>query len=58
MMFGVNTVVSKHFKMFFRDMYNKPFDEIESRNTFFDGLMVFVPGVVECDVFTIVFINT
>ena len=58
MMLGVDTVVTQHFKMFFRDMDNKPFDEIEGRDALFDGLIIFVPGVMERDIFHVVFINT
>ena len=43
--------------MFFRDVNNKAFDKIESRDTFFDGLMIFVAGVVKCNIFPIIFTN-
>ena len=56
-MFGVDAIVTQHFKMFFRDMNNQSFDEIESRNTLLNGFIVFVASVMECNIFPIIFIN-
>ena len=57
MVFCIDTIIAKHLKVFFRDMYNEPFNKIEGRNTFFDGFVIFVSGVMESDIITIVFIN-
>ena len=58
MMFCIDTVVSKHLEMFFGDMYDKAFDEIKSRNTFLNGFIVFMTGVMKSYIFAIIFINT
>lgn len=55
--FGIDAVVTQHFKVFFRDVNNESFNEVEGGNTLFDGLVVFVAGVVKSNIFSIIFIN-
>ena len=56
-MFGVDAIITEHLEVFFRDVYNEPFDEIKSRNTFFNGLIIFVSSVMKSNIITIIFIN-
>lgn len=58
MVSGIETIVTQHFKMFFRDMNNQPFNKVHSRNAFGDVFIVFMSGVVKGYVFTIIFVNT
>ena len=58
MMLGIDAVVTKHFKVFFRDMNNKTFNEIESGNALLYSLIIFVSGVMEGNIFSIIFVNT
>ena len=57
MVFGVDAIIAKHLKVFFRDMYYELFNKIEGWNTFFNCFVIFVSGVMESDIITIVFIN-
>lgn len=56
-MSGIDAVVTQHFKLFFRDVSDKPYDEIHDRNTFCNSFVVFVSGVMEGYIFTIVVVN-
>ena len=47
MMFCIYPLVAKHFEMFFRDVDNQFFDEVQSRNGFSNSLVVFVSGVMK-----------
>ena len=58
MMFGVDAIITEHLEMFFRDMNNKPLDEIQSRNRFNNGFIIFMSSVVEGYIFPIIIINT
>ncbi len=53
----IETAISDHFEMFFRDMPDETFNEIYSRNSLFDILIVFMSIIVEGDIFAIIFIN-
>ena len=57
-MFSIDAVVTKHFKVFFRDMNNKTFDEIHCWNAFSYRLIVFVSGVMKSNHIAIIIINT
>lgn len=56
--FCIEPIVTKHFKMFFRDMYDQSLDKIKSRDTFRNGFIVFVPSVMEGYKIPIVIIDT
>lgn len=56
-MTGINTAVPDHLKMFFGDMSDQAFYEINRRECFFNIRFVFMAVVVEGDKFSIVFIN-
>ena len=56
-MFCVDTVISKHFKMFFRNVNDESFDEIQSRNTFGDCLIVFMSSVMKGYSITVIIID-
>ena len=56
--FGIKSVVTKHFKVLFRDMHDKTFDEVHCRNAFGDCLIVFVSGVMKSNHIAIIIINT
>ena len=55
---GINTIVSEHFKLFFRDVTDEAGDKFHCRNTFCNGFIIFVPGVVEGNIFSIVAVDT
>lgn len=54
---GIKPVISGHFEMFFRDMLNQEFDEINGRKGSYHKRIIFVFVVVESDIFPIVGIN-
>ena len=58
MMFCIYPIVAKPFEMFFRDVDNQFFDEVQSRNGFSNSLVVFVSGVMKGYIFTVIIINT
>lgn len=58
MMFGVNTIIPDHFKMFFGYMDNQFLYEVEDRKSFLNILIIFMPVVMKGDGFPIVVINT
>ena len=58
MMFGINTIIPGHFRVFFRYMDNQFLYEVEDRKRFLNVLVVFMPVVMKCDGFPIVMINT
>lgn len=57
MMFGIKTIITKHFEMLFRDVYNKPPDEVKSRYTFGLKLIIFMRSIVKGYRFSIVGID-
>ena len=58
MMSGIDAIVTKHFKLFFRDVADESGDEVHCRNTFGNFFVIFVSGVVEGNIFPIVAVNT
>lgn len=54
----INTVVTNHFKMLFRDMPNQSFDKVENGNSFEDELIVFVTIVVKSNKVTVILVDT
>ena len=57
MVFCIDSVITKHFKVLFRDMYNQSFYEIKSRNTFGDSLIIFVSGVMKSNIISVIVID-
>ena len=47
---GINTAITYHFEMFFRDMPDQTLDEFKGRNRFCHILIIFMPVVMESDV--------
>ena len=54
---GIDASVTDHLKVLFGDMTDKTFDEIQSRQGFFDIGLIFMAVVMESDVIPIIFIN-
>ena len=54
---GIETVITDHLEMFFRDMLNKKPDEIYCRESTSDISIVFMTVIVKSNIFTIVRIN-
>ncbi len=54
---GIETIVSGHFKMFFRDMLDQKFYKIQRGNRFFNVCIILVSVVMESDEITIIGIN-
>ena len=46
-MSGINSIITDHFKMFFRDVLSKPWHEIKNRDGFDDQFLVFMAIVME-----------
>ena len=46
---GIETVITDHLEMFFRDVPDKAFDKIHDRNGFLNVLVIFVTIVMERD---------
>lgn len=57
-MFRINAIITKHFEMLLRDVDNKALNEIESRNSFDNGFVVFMPGIVKGYILAIIVIDT
>lgn len=55
---GIETIVTSHFKILFRDMLNQELYKIYGRKRPFYKDIVFVPVIVKCDVAAIIGINT
>lgn len=54
---GINTAITNHFKMLFRDMSDKVLDEFHDRERFLHIGIIFVTVVMESDRIPIVLIN-
>ena len=54
---GIETIVSGHFKMFFRDVLDQKFYKIQCRKRFFNVCIILVSVVMESDEITIIGIN-
>lgn len=46
-MFGIKTIITKHFVMLLWDMNNKSLDKIKSRDAFSNKVIVLMSGIVE-----------
>ena len=55
---GIDTIISDHLEVFFWNVLNQPFNELESRHGFSDEFVVFMSMVMESDRVTIIVINT
>ena len=53
-MLGINAIITNHFKMLVRDMYNQSFNKVDGGDTFGYGLVIFMPGVMKGDRVTII----
>ncbi len=56
-MSGIKPAIVYHFKMFFRDMPNQPFDKVNGRNRLFDIFLILMAVVVESYGFAVIMIN-
>ena len=54
---GIDTTITDHFIMLFRNMPDEPFYEIHNRNGFFHIPVIFMPVVMESDKVAVVFVN-
>lgn len=58
MMFCVYPIVAKHFEMFFWDVDDQFFNEVQSMDGFSNSFVVFVPGVMKGYILAVIMINT
>ena len=54
---GIDTIITNHFKMFFRYMLNEPFYKVQSGDCFGSQLVIFVSIVVKSNRISIVVVN-
>ena len=57
MVLCINAIVSDHFKMLVRDMYNQAFDKVGDGNTFRDRFMILMALIMERHEITVIGIN-
>ena len=57
-MSGVKAAITDHFEMFFRDMADEPFDEINDRNGVLNILFIFVAVIMKSNLSAIVMIDS
>ena len=57
-MSGINSIITDHFKMFFRDVLSKPWHEIKNRDGFDDQFLVFMAIVMEGNELAVIFVNS
>ena len=57
MVFCIDSVITKHFKMLFRDVNNKLFNKLNSRESLNNKNIVLVSVVMEGNVFTVIGID-
>ena len=57
-MSGIKAAITYHFKVLFRYVADKAFDEVHCRNGFFNIFFVAMSVVVESNHFSIIFVNT
>lgn len=55
---GIDTIITYHFKVLFRNMSEKSFNEFHDRNFFNDQLFIFMTIVMEGNAVTVVMFNT
>ena len=58
MMFCIKAIVTQHFEMLLRDVYDKSFHKVKNRDAFGDGFIIFVASVMKGNSVTIVAVNT
>lgn len=54
---GINTAITDHLIVLFRDVSDKALNELHNRNCFFHILLIFMAVVMESDKVAIVFVN-
>ena len=54
---GINSAITDHFIMLFRNVADESLDGLHNRDVFFHILVIFVPVVVESDKTAIVLVN-
>lgn len=54
---GIESVVTDHFEVLFKDMMDEAVDEFHGRNGFCDKFIIFMSVVMECDLFAVVSVN-
>ena len=57
-MSGINSIITDHFKMFFRDVLSKPWHEIKNRDGFDDQFLVFMAIVMKSNRIPIVRVDS
>ena len=57
MVLCINAIVSDHFKMLVRDMYNQAFDKVGDGNTFRDRFMILMALIMERHTIPVIGIN-
>lgn len=53
-MSGIEPIITGHFVVSLRDVLNKQRDKIQSRHGFPDKDIIFVPVVMECNIFAVI----
>ena len=56
-MASIQAAISNHFKVFFRDMTDQPFDEVDGRNRFFYVFIIFMTIVMESNGLSVIVVN-
>lgn len=54
----IKAIIACHFKMFFRDMLDQEFDEFNDGKFFLDIGIIFMPVIVENNIFAVIGIDT
>lgn len=54
---GIKPIITCHLKILFRDMLYEELDEVDGREGFLDKNIVFMPVVMESDVFAVIGVN-
>jgi hypothetical protein len=58
MMFGIDAIITNHFKMFVRDMNDQTINKVDGRNAFGNGFVIFVSLIMKRDGVTVIRINS
>lgn len=54
---GIKPIITSHLKILFRDMLYEELNEVDGREGFLDKDIVFMPVVMESDVFAVIGVN-
>lgn len=54
----IQTIITSHFKMFFRDVLNKQFNKFNRRKRFFNVSIIFMTVVMESYISAVIGVNT